>query len=142
MILRPGVMHQLIIFVGGIGVLAEIVVLYVGSKVHFWSSKMLTDNKFPLNVCALRVIVLELLRGFVDNATSFDELQQYILGEYLCRTLDEKSYMAVFLIMLFICAERGRGFPLHFYACKKVLPYFFSAGHANYARYVFTLLCL
>ena len=35
MILRPGVMHYLIRFMGGIGVLAEIVVLYVGSKVLF-----------------------------------------------------------------------------------------------------------
>lgn len=124
MILRPGVMHQLIrLWVALVSWRKQWFCTLV-RKCFFWSSKMLTDNKFPLNVCALRVIVLELLRGFVDNVTSFDELQQYILGEYLCRTLDEKSYTAVFLIMLFICAEREREFPLHFYACKKNVPIF------------------
>ena len=39
-----------------------------------WYSKILTGKEFPMNVLALRFIVLELLRGFVDDATSFDEL--------------------------------------------------------------------
>ena len=36
---------------------------------------------------------------------------------------------------LFIRAEGKGKFPLHRYACKKMLPYFFAEGHINYARY-------
>ena len=42
----------------------------------------------------------------------------------------------VFLILLYIRAEREGEFVLHLYACKKMMPYFFAAGHVNYARYV------
>ena len=37
--------------------------------------------------------------------------------------------------MLFIRAEREGEWPLHRYAVSKMLPYFFAAGHHNYARY-------
>ena len=38
-------------------------------------------------------------------------------------------------MMLFIRAEREGEFPLHLYACQQMIPYFFAAGHINYARY-------
>ena len=38
--------------------------------------EVLTGKTFPINVCALRFIVLELLRGFVDDVASFKELQE------------------------------------------------------------------
>ena len=40
----------------------------------------------------------------------------------------------IFLIMMFVRVECEEEFGLHLYACKKMLPYFFSAGHRNYAR--------
>ena len=40
----------------------------------------------------------------------------------------------VFLMMLYIRAEREADFSLHLYASKEMLPYFFAAGHWNYAR--------
>ena len=40
----------------------------------------------------------------------------------------------MFLIMLYIRAEHEGEFALHLYACKQMLPYFFAAGHWNYAR--------
>ena len=40
----------------------------------------------------------------------------------------------VLIMMLYVRAERG-DFPLHLYACKQMIPYFFPAGHVNYARY-------
>ena len=99
----------------------------------------LTDKKFPRNVRALAVLVLELLRSFVDDVTSFDELQEKldsisqenILAEHWVKNL----IRPVFLMMLFIRAEREEEFPLHLYACTKMLPYFFAAGHINYVRY-------
>ena len=39
------------------------------------------------------------------------------------------------LIFLYLRAEREGEFGLHLYACKQMMPYFFAAGHINYARY-------
>jgi hypothetical protein len=41
----------------------------------------------------------------------------------------------VFLMMLYVRAEREAEWPLHLYAVKEMMPYFFAAGHHNYARY-------
>ena len=41
----------------------------------------------------------------------------------------------VFLMMLCVWAEREADWHLHLYAVKEMLPYFFAAGHQNYARY-------
>lgn len=37
--------------------------------------------------------------------------------------------------MKFVRAEREGDFPLHLKVVEEMLPYFFSAGHVNYARY-------
>ena len=41
----------------------------------------------------------------------------------------------VMVIMMYIRAEREDDFSLHLHACYKMMPYFFEAGHVNYARY-------
>ena len=41
----------------------------------------------------------------------------------------------VFLIMLYVRAKREGDWPMHLYAVRKMIPYFFAAGHHNYARY-------
>ena len=38
-------------------------------------------------------------------------------------------------MMLFVQTEREGEFPLHLYACRQMIPYFFAAGHVNYRRY-------
>ena len=35
---------------------------------------------------------------------------------------------------MYVRAEREGEFGLHLYVCKKMIPYFFAAGHWNYAR--------
>ena len=40
----------------------------------------------------------------------------------------------VFLMMKYLRAEREGEFGLHLYCCQKMIPYFFAAGHWNYAR--------
>ncbi|KAK2185277.1 hypothetical protein NP493_241g06091 [Ridgeia piscesae] len=37
--------------------------------------------------------------------------------------------------MMFVWAEREGDWPLHLATYKQMLPYFFAAGHVNYARY-------
>jgi len=41
----------------------------------------------------------------------------------------------VFIMMAFIRAEREAEWSLHLWAFEQMLPYFFAAGHMNYARY-------
>ena len=41
----------------------------------------------------------------------------------------------IFIMMKFVRAERENDFPLHLKAVQEAIPYFFSAGHVNYARY-------
>ncbi|KAL8582264.1 hypothetical protein ACOMHN_037021 [Nucella lapillus] len=41
----------------------------------------------------------------------------------------------VFIMMAFTRAEREGDWPLHLYVVEKMMPYFFAAGHVNYARY-------
>ena len=42
---------------------------------------------------------------------------------------------AVFIMMLYVRAEREADWPLHLKAVQLMLPYLFAAGHINYARY-------
>ena len=42
---------------------------------------------------------------------------------------------AVFIMMMYICAEKEADWCLYLTAAKEMLPYFFAAGHVNYARY-------
>ena len=42
---------------------------------------------------------------------------------------------AVFIMMIYIRAEREADWCLHLTAVKEMLPYFFAAGHVKYARY-------
>ena len=75
MIPRLGGRHWLMSFVGWIGVLMKNSDLVPWLECAFVGvPKMLTGKNFPMNVCALRFIVLKLLRGFVDNVTSFSNL--------------------------------------------------------------------
>ena len=41
----------------------------------------------------------------------------------------------MYIIMMFIRAEREGDWPLHLEAFSLMMPYFFAAGHTHYARY-------
>ena len=38
-------------------------------------------------------------------------------------------------MMLYIRAEQEGELGMHLYACRQMMPYFFAAGHVNYARF-------
>ena len=100
--------------------------------------KMLLGKKFPMNLRALRFVVLELLRGYIENFESYNELTTFLnhtaskscLAEHWVKNLIKP----VLLMMLYVRAEREGEFGLHLFVCKEMLPYFFAAGHWNYAR--------
>ena len=112
-----------------------------------------------MNVRALRFIVIELLRDFADDVTSFEELEEKFdsicQGNILAEILDKESYLIIIAgDVAYLCRETERErerrererkrerererererdgeFPLHIYPCQKMLQYFFGAGHFN-----------
>ena len=74
--------------------------------------KMMTGKKFPMNIRALRFAVMELLKGFIDDVYSYEDLEKRM--EYLAqKSMIAEHWInnlirAVFLMMLFVRAdERG-----------------------------------
>ena len=130
MIPRLGGMHWLMSFIGCVGVLMENSGLVPWLQSAFASvPKMMTGKKFPMNIRALRFAVMELLKGFIDDVYSYEDLEKRM--EYLAqKSMIAEHWInnlirAVFLMMLFVRAEREGEFPLHLYACRQMIPYFF-----------------
>ena len=58
--------------------------------------------------------------------------------------LSEKSMLAdhwiknlirtIFIMLMYLRAEREGDFALHYLTCKLILPYFFATSHWNYAK--------
>ena len=91
-----------------------------------------------MNVRDLRIVAFELLRNFADEHTTQTDMTESLkdlagksmLAEHWIKNLIDP----VFLIMKYIRAERECEFGSHLYCYQKKLPYFFAAGHWNYAR--------
>lgn len=141
-ILRLGGMHMLMSFVGAVGTLMQGSGLSEVLESTFAGvAKMLSGKKFPQNVRAMRLVVEELLRGIMrnENITSMDELSSY-LDKAASASKTSKLWVdcllkPVFIMMMYVRAEREGDWPLHLVAVKQMLPYFFAAAHVNYARY-------
>jgi len=137
---RLGGMHLMMSFVGCVGYLMANTGLEEIMKTSFGGvPKMLSGKKFPQNVRALRLVVEEVLRGIVGQLESHTELQEHleVLSQEsrTTRLWVDCLIKPVFLMMLFVRAEREADWPLHLYAVKEMMPYFFAAGHHHYARY-------
>ena len=141
-ILRLGGMHMLISFVGAVGsIMAGSGLSEILSSTFAGVSKMLTDKKFPQNVRAMRLVSEELLRNIINrgDVLSMEDLLAH-LDAAARKSKTSKLWVycfikPVFLMMLYVRAERESDWPLHLVAVKRMLPYFFASGHVNYARY-------
>ena len=72
-------MHWLMNFFGSVGVLMENSGLQKMTKSAFsGTEKMLTGKKFSMSVRALSSVVVELLRGFVDDMVCREDLDQFL----------------------------------------------------------------
>ena len=103
------------------------------------AKKMLTGKLFPQNLRAMRLLLEELLRPILPKVDSFEQLNQF-LEERAKSSNTAKLWVDGFIspmliILLYIRAEKEGEWVLHLEATKKMLPYFFAAGHHNYARY-------
>ena len=103
--------------------------------------KLLSGKKFPENVRALRIVVEELLRPLlkIDQVSDFDSLMACLeTASQQSRTTKlwvDCLIKPVMIMMAFVRAEREGDWQLHLCTVEKMLPYFFSAAHVNYARY-------
>ena len=140
---RLGGMHFLMSFIGTIGAnAADSGLADVLESAFSGVTKMLSGKKFPQNIRALRMLTEELLREMLQqqaDVQSMDTLQAHLDHlSGLSRTSKfwiETIIRPTLLMMKFVRAERESDFPLHLQVVKEALPYFFSAGHINYARY-------
>ena len=137
---RLGGMHNLMSFVGCVGKLMadsgleEVMKAAFGGVAH-----MLVGEKFPQNVRALRLVTEEDLRPTIGQLNTPDELmnclEEKATQNSTAKLWFENLVKPVFIMMIFVRAEREGDWPLHLWAVREMLPYFFAAGHWHYARY-------
>ena len=100
---------------------------------------MMTGKKFLQTMRALRIVAEVLLRPILKGGTVKDlHGLKNSLSDISSRSKTSHLWIdcvikAVFIMIMYICAERQADWCLHLTAAKKMLPYFFAAGHVNYA---------
>lgn len=143
---RLGGMHTLMSLVGAVGMLMNNSGLEeVLSSAFGGVSKMLSGKKYPQNVRALRLVTEELLRSVIMDTEShahlMSTLDELSTASRTAKMWVENLIKPVFIMMLFVRAEREGDWPLHLAAVTMMIPYFFASSHANYARYVYRAQC-
>lgn len=137
---RLGGLHTIMSFCGSVGKLmmdsglSEILRYAFGGV-----EKMLSGKKYPQNVRAFRLLAEELLRKSITETDSTEEFEQMLVNAS-CRSKTTKLWVDCFIhpvliMMAFTRAERESDWPLHLWSVSQMMPYFFAAGHVNYARY-------
>lgn len=140
-IARLGGMHLLMSFIGCVGnLMSNTGLLEIMKSTFAGVEKMLLGSKyFPQNLRALRMVVEELLRPYITQFDSSDKLDEFLENiskeSKTTKLWVENLIKPVQLMMMFVRAEREGDWPLHLKVVSKMLPYFFAAGHHNYARY-------
>ena len=137
----PGIggMHWLMSFVGSVGKLMKSSGLDMLMETAFAGvEKILIGKEFPMNVRALRIVVVELLQTLIDKDAAREDMistfQALSDTSQLAKHWIKNLIYPVFLMMMYMLAEREIEFDLHLYCCKTMIPYFFPAGHWNYAQ--------
>ena len=125
-ILRHDGMHMLMSFVGAVGTLIQGLGLSEVLESTFAGvAKMLSAKKFPQNVRVMRLVVEELLRGIMQNKniTSMEEMLSYLDKTASVSNRVDCLLKPVFIMMMYVRAEREGDWPLHLVAVKQMLPY-------------------
>ena len=95
----------------------------------------MVEKKFPQNFRALRLVTEEVLRSSVAHAESHEDLMNTLetkaTTSMTTQLWVQNLVKPVFIIMAFVRAEREGDWPLHLWAMKEMLPYFFVAVHHN-----------
>ncbi len=140
-ILHPGMMHTIMSFLGCIGTLMHSSGIEVILAASFGSLKSIMSGKaWPQALRAYRMLTGALLQDFLsEGQQSYEDIQTYLeqaskhpTGKLWVNCLIKPTLIA----HRFIRAEREGNLLLREKCIEEMIPYFFSAGHFNYARYL------
>ena len=134
-VLRLGGMHMLMSFVGAVGNLMA--ANWTGMSFAFAGV-----DKMLIGMCmrALRMVAEVILDPVINDPSvqSYDNfianLEARAQKSRTCRLWLEPLIKPVLLMMAYVRAEREGDWLPHIYCVKTMMPYFFAAGHQNYAR--------
>jgi len=139
LIIRPGGMHTLMLFIGCVVILMKgsgleeiLTAAYKGaSNVH-----VLNGKAWPKALRGLRMVVTALLADYVlKGKTTHEQIEAALQSARVSKTgrvwVDCLIYPVLLAHILSGLREKAI-----IYCLTKMLPYFFSAGHWNYARYI------
>ena len=111
-------MHVLMNFIGSIGKLMERSGLNIlMAKAFGGVDSMLQGKKYRMNLRALRFVVMELLQDILNESDSHQDLLSR-LDDLSSKSLLAKHWIQnlinpIFIVMLYLRAEREVDFPLH-----------------------------
>ena len=138
-VLRLGGMHTTMSFVGSVGApmgnsgLEEVLKAAFGGV-----TRMLTGKNFPQNTRVLRMVADELLRPLISRVDTHEDLVSLLEKEATksrtAKVWVENPVIPVLIMMIYVRAEREAEWSLHLWSMQQMIPYFFAAGHVNYAR--------
>ena len=101
---------------------------------------MMNGKAWPKAFRGLRMVVEAVLKPFVlAGSVTVGSLQQLFDDTRQLRTARlwiDFLIIPVSILFLCFCAEREGDWLLHIYSLHRMVPYFFAAGHSNYARYI------
>jgi hypothetical protein len=140
-ILRPGMMHTLMSFIGTIGYnmqgtgVEELVGAAYSGVANIFNGKA-----WPKAMRAFRMVVAALLHDFLqgrersheDIVTYLEKAREHTTGKLWVDCFITPTMLA----HQFLRAEREGDWLLQQHCLETMLPYFFEAGHHNYARYI------
>ncbi len=103
-------------------------------------NSMMLGKAWPKALRGFRMVVVGLLkRNILSGARTTEEMDDMLASACSSRTgqlwVDCFIYPTI-LAHMFVRAEREGKYALHMYCMSRMLPYFFAAGHWNYARYI------
>ncbi len=101
---------------------------------------MLNGKAWPKALRGFRMLVTVLLEDTVKAGNTTHEQLQDVLDSRSTSPMGKLwvdcFILPVMIMHMFIRAERTGQWHLHLYALERMVPYFFAAGHWNYARYM------
>ena len=140
-ILHPGMMHTLMRFLGCVGTVMKASGVDILISAAFAGITSTVNGKAWSNALwAYGLIIAVLLHNFYSNgAKTYEELNVYMetaRGHPTGRLWVDCFIKPTLLSLMFLRGERNGDFLLQQHCLKAMLPYFFAAGHHNYACYL------
>ena len=133
-------MHTLMSFLGYIGTLMRASGVEVLMGAAFGGITSIFNGKAWTNAlqyashhrCVVAEFLLEWHQAYQELGEYLETARQNLTGRIWVDCLIKPTLLA----LMFLRGERNGDFILQQHSLKAVLPYFFEAGHHNYARYL------